>query len=379
MDMDKDMGRGAIQEDNQKWTDRLARTVNEDEKASIRKRITYLNSLLTYSARSTMGLNYPDSLNRSLRGNLLYQMITNRNTATLTPENRAKWGEILGKIEAGDGVLATDILNDINNNFVHRRNEVRMEALARINGIPLEQMKDFFKNVEVQALKGLSEFEKVCAANHVVWQGAFYRYFKGNYWSNPKTQVGAWEKDLDEKLANKKGGESAAVNVLSKILSSGPGNTAFVEALKNDEHPEHDNAREVLKEFIREFKRRTEQAQQDLKNQIDYEEGMYDKGNTVMERVHKIGGHVFDNIFGSGVRPEVRFIYGFMAYIVLSKGISGKGWLGKFVRGTGAALGIGMIYENVTGKPALAFLGIDSPAESSRGSWIHKEDKNSGI
>ena len=358
--------------------------VDKDKMKILSDRIKRIKEMLKYEAGSVAKVAYLEKINNSLGKhpldkNVLYRIITDRNIASMLPKNKEKWTEIAKKIKAGDSTLSAEIIHDINNNFVHRRNEIKMKELASILKIPEDKVKDFFKNVETQALEGLSEFERVCKANEVIYEGAFYHYFDGGYWSDPKTNVDMWEEDLNKKLAEGKGGESAATTVLFRVLKANPGKEAFLNALKDPKHPEHDNARELLKEFIREFQRRTTWAQEDLKNQIDYEEGTYDKGNTLMERVHKIGGHVFDNIFGSGVRPEVRFIYGFMAYMVLSKGISGKGFWGKFVRGTGAALGIGMIYENATGKPALGFLGIDSAAASARGSWLHKEAKNSGI
>ncbi len=316
-----------------------------------------------------------------------------------------------------------------------RNKRAELIGTAMINGMnsptPLADADktNLQKEIEAQGLNQLSEYEKLSAANNVLTGTAFDSYFNRGYWSDPKKNVAGWEASLDAYLASaepglaqkieqkkkqlatlEKGAERstgdakaarlkdiakikaeievleakrancAPYTVLSETLPSTTGNQALLEALMDRNHADHQKAREMLKGIEKEFAKRTEIAKLEKANQINYQNDVYENENTVGSRLNKVVGRAYEGMFGSGQPPEKRLAYGLVAYLVVFKGLFGKSPAArKLTWGVGGVLATALIYEDVTGKAALGFLGIDSVEKASAGTWLQMNAKNSGL
>lgn len=346
---------------------------NKEEKREIKDSENAIEEL-SYNLTDSIKPIQDTFSNQSVEKSYIYAMLhcSNDKTGARTPEEQKKVDILMKKLENGDTEAAKNIIADINNNFTEKYNEINLKKLADETGLNYENIKDLSKNIEAIGLKGKSERDKIWEVNGIIISGASDSYFthKKGWWSSEDYNTSALKKDLES------GNSKKAIEVLEETLSQDPKNIDFINKLKSGDFESKKAALAIFDEYNDIINSRLE----DQKNQIDYVKGIYEKDRTITSRVTDAGSKVFEGMFGDGVPMQKRLMYGALAYVVIFKGLMGKsGMFSKITKMTGGAAVLAMLFEDVTGKPALGFLGIDDPAEVSQGSWLHKEASSSNM
>ena len=202
---------------------------------------------------------------------------------------------------------------------------------------------EILPNVQAKAreamLEGAEGLQKSAEAFGLMWESAFESYWYELYvnngdndqWTFDQHNVERWNDSLDKALQEGNADSAPVILFLNQILKKGGNKEKFLKALSDPKNKEHEAARKLLNEFIKDFRGQTEVRKHQAEKIQKYKEAISEGGGTLTENVMDVVHHVGDGAFGD-TPIEKRIIYLGVLYGVVFEGLMGDGFLSDIVK-----------------------------------------------